>query len=206
MDVYKARLGICLFFLSVILSITNGPADAAPTARTPILAGVPLTAVTASAFPQWFQIIEDRRTHAAARGLVGDPALEEAAANDHLGDLNHVNRTVNDVPYVADQPVENHLNAWAAPYEFLAQGGDCEDYAITKYFALRALGYPPDKLRILFVRDLRLAEYHAVLLVRRGGKHLVLDNQSEEIVPWSGIDHYRPLYSINEEQFWFHPG
>ena len=45
--------------------------------------------------------------------------------------------------------MEEKKDYWATPIEFMGTGaGDCEDYAIAKYFSLINLGIPEDKLRI----------------------------------------------------------
>ena len=42
---------------------------------------------------------------------------------------------------------------WASPLETLDKGaGDCEDYAIAKYFSLIAAGVPVARLRLVYVR------------------------------------------------------
>ena len=45
------------------------------------------------------------------------------------------------------------VDYWETPIEALWKGaGDCEDYAIAKYFSLRHLGVSSDKLRITYVK------------------------------------------------------
>jgi len=41
--------------------------------------------------------------------------------------------------------------------------GDCEDYAIAKYVALREAGFPQDDLQLVLVRDRAVRQDHAVL-------------------------------------------
>lgn len=115
-----------------------------------------------------------------------------------------VNREMNDKPYVTD-PVNWHMaDYWATPLQFLRKDGDCEDYAISKYMALRALGFPVNDMRIVVLQDTNLGIPHAVLVVFHKGKALVLDNQVSGIVPADRIHHYQPFYSINEEGWWLH--
>jgi predicted transglutaminase-like cysteine proteinase len=53
---------------------------------------------------------------------------------------------------------------WASPAEFVSnRGGDCEDFAIIKYFALRSLGFKADDLRILVVEVPSYHVWHALL-------------------------------------------
>ena len=67
-----------------------------------------------------------------------------------------VNREMNDKPYVTD-PVNWHMaDYWATPLQFLRKDGDCEDYAISKYMALKALGFCVDEMRIVVLQDTNL--------------------------------------------------
>ena len=115
-----------------------------------------------------------------------------------------VNREMNDKPYVTD-PVNWHMaDYWATPLQFLRKDGDCEDYAISKYMALKALGFRVEDMRIVVLQDTNLDVPHAVLVVFLGGRALVLDNQVSGIVPADSIHHYHPYYSINEDGWWLH--
>ena len=93
---------------------------------------------------------------------------------------------------------------WATPSQFLTRNGDCEDYAITKYFSLRQLGFSADSMRIVVLQDLNLNTAHAILIVYMGKKALVLDNQVATVVDATSILHYQPIYSINEKHWWLH--
>ena len=87
---------------------------------------------------------------------------------------------------------------------FRMQNGDCEDYAIAKFMALRALGFENPEMRIVVLNDLNLGIAHAILVVYVDGKALVLDNQIRSVVPADSIRHYQPVYSVNEEGWWLH--
>jgi predicted transglutaminase-like cysteine proteinase len=84
------------------------------------------------------------------------------------------------------------------------KSGDCEDYAITKYYALRDLGIPASDMRIAVVEDTIRSLGHAVLVVFGDGTAFVLDNVSNVIMEHSRLTHYRPQYSVNEEFRWAH--
>ena len=60
--------------------------------------------------------------------------------------LKAVNRYANTRDYVLDIDNYGLEDYWAVPREFLYNDGDCEDYAITKLFSLRWLGYPDEVL------------------------------------------------------------
>ncbi len=69
------------------------------------------------------------------------PAQERLAA---------VNDTFNRITYRKDTDTWGRTDYCASPQELLSRGqGDCEDYALAKYFTLRALGYATDQLLIL---------------------------------------------------------
>ena len=103
---------------------------------------------------------------------------------------------------------------WAAPKEFLRmRGGDCEDYAIAKYFGLRSLGLDADRMRIVIVRrkdehGVYAAQLHAVLAVRVRNSWFILDNNARprnNIFPHTQYQgRFNPLYSMNENGAWVH--
>ena len=66
--------------------------------------------------------------------------------------------------YEEDIDLWHETDYWATPIQSLWKGaGDCEDYAIAKYFSLRHLGVPADKLRITYVKALSQHPAHMVL-------------------------------------------
>ncbi len=91
-------------------------------------------------------------------------------SDNFMAQLKNVNAYFNYVNYRSETG-----DKWLAPAEFVARGGDCEDYAIAKYLTLKALGVADDDMRIgVFADPLRVAG-HAVLIVRHGGREWVLD-------------------------------
>ncbi len=89
--------------------------------------------------------------------------------------------------------------------EALGKGkADCEDYSIAKYFTLRELGVPDDKLRIMYVKALELNEAHMVLTYYPdpGAVPLVLDNLNRRILSASKRADLAPVYSFNGEGLW----
>lgn len=136
-----------------------------------------------------------RHWHGFLRGLRGV---------DRVSQVKAVNRYLNRLPYVLDPRNYGVPDYWATPHQFLTRDGDCEDYAIAKYFSLRALGFAADSLRVLVLQDLNLNTAHAVLVVYIRGRTLILDNQVPTVVDAASILHYRPIYSINEKHWWLH--
>jgi predicted transglutaminase-like cysteine proteinase len=118
--------------------------------------------------------------------------------------LDAVNAEMNRHPYIED-PVNWGLpDYWETAFEFLRRDGDCEDYAISKYLALRALGVDLGAMRIVVLQDLNLDLGHAVLAVYLDGRIMILDNQIKRVVGADSIRHYKPIYSINESGWWLH--
>jgi predicted transglutaminase-like cysteine proteinase len=90
---------------------------------------------------------------------------------------------------------------WRTLTEFLRDGGDCEDYAIAKYFVLRRLGFDTADLRIGIGREIATRDYHAVTMVRLDGRVYLLDVDGE---PSRHLSGYQLLFSINEDAIWDH--
>ena len=90
---------------------------------------------------------------------------------------------------------------WHTLTEFLRDSGDCEDYAIAKYFALRQLGIPADDIRVAITWDFESSAYHAVTVVRIDDHIYFLDVDG---APRLTQVSYRFLFSINENAVWDH--
>jgi predicted transglutaminase-like cysteine proteinase len=118
--------------------------------------------------------------------------------------LQAVNRFANTRDYVIDLDNYSVEDYWAIPREFLSNGGDCEDYVITKLFSLRWLGYADDDLRLVVVQDTNLRVPHAVLAVARGKETLILDNQVQAVLSDRDVVHYVPVFSLNESRWWIY--
>ena len=97
---------------------------------------------------------------------------------------------------------------WATPLEMLASGGgDCEDYAIGKYFTLLALSVPMDTLKITYVKAKNVDpvnQSHMVLTYYEtpAAMPLVLDNLNPEIKLASDRSDLAPVYSFNGQGLW----
>lgn len=136
--------------------------------------------------PEWYAIIDRMR------------------GKDLMTQLREINTEMNKRPYVTDRVNWNLLDYWATPLQFLQKGGDCEDFAIAKYMALRYVGVPVEDMRIVVLNDLNLSIAHSVLAVYLNGNPYILDNQTSKVVPASTVDHYQPIYSINESGWWLY--
>ena len=104
------------------------------------------------------------------------------------------------------------LDQWATPTELAARGaGDCEDFAIAKYFALVAAGWPPARLRIVYGRlrfgggDVWRAHVALVVLPEAGAPidaAVVLDSVLDEVRTLSRRPDLEIRLSFNADGVW----
>ncbi len=125
---------------------------------------------------------------------------------DRRHQLDAVNTYVNQTRYETDWSRYGVEDYWATPSEFLGRSGNCKDYAIAKYLSLRHLGWDDRDLRLLVLKEELRQEVHAVLIAYVDGTAYVLDNLSPEVLEHTAINHYRPIYSINETTWYLHEG
>jgi predicted transglutaminase-like cysteine proteinase len=114
--------------------------------------------------------------------------------------LGWINRAVNmTVRPVSDWVQYGYGDFWASPLQTLGSGaGDCEDYAIVKYVALRGLGIPADDLRLIVVQDEKRETGHAVVVVRYEQRWLILANRTMAIPDAEDVHDYRPLFALDQ--------
>jgi len=118
--------------------------------------------------------------------------------------IRRVNAFHNENPYIEDSINWGMRDYWETVYEFFLKHGDCEDYAISKYMSLKALGFEEDDLRIVVLNDTNLRVLHSVLAVYDDGEIYILDNQIKSVIAHSKIRHYQPVFSINQRAWWRH--
>ncbi len=146
---------------------------------------------------------------AAQRVQLWDKVIEKAKNEDILYQLKYVNDFFNKVKYKRDSAHWKKNDYWASPFEFLGTGaGDCEDYAIAKYFTLRQLGVPDEKLRITYVklkqRGTKYEQAHMVLTYyhKPTSTPIVLDNVNKKLKLATKRPDLRPVYSFNAGGLW----
>jgi predicted transglutaminase-like cysteine proteinase len=97
-------------------------------------------------------------------------------------DLVRVNKWVNDtIKPMTDLEHWGVIERWSYPDDGY---GDCEDYVLLKRRLLMSAGWPREALLITVVRD-KKDEGHAVLTVKTDRGEFILDNQAEDILPWT---------------------
>lgn len=129
---------------------------------------------------------------------------------EHKGQVNQdtvqaLNDFINQWGYVNDIQNWGVSDYWATPMEFLNRSGDCEDYAILKFVALKELGFPADNMRLVVVQDVVREIAHAVLAVYLEGEEpLIMDSLFNVVLPHTEVLQYVPYYSVNETTRWAH--
>lgn len=145
----------------------------------------------------------------------GDPAVERvlqwqrmiqtAGTLDDQEKLRLTNDFFNRLSFVSDIEHWGKEDYWATPVQLLASaGGDCEDFSIAKYFTLRQMGIPADRMRLTYVKALELNQAHMVLTYysKPGVDPLVLDNLINDIRTSSSRTDLLPVYSFNGNGLW----
>lgn len=142
---------------------------------------------------------------AKQRLLQWETLIKESSDLDEQNKLNIVNDFFNRLTFVADRLHWNKPDYWATPVEFLASGGgDCEDFSIAKYFTLKALGLPEQKLNITYVKAVNLNQAHMVLTYYStpDAEPLILDNIKKNILPARKRPDLIPVYTFNGSSLW----
>jgi predicted transglutaminase-like cysteine proteinase len=120
--------------------------------------------------------------------------------------LDVVNRSVNSaLTYRDDRAVWGVNDYWATPEEMARKGaGDCEDFAIAKYWLLRSLGVPDDRLQLVILQDTRRQLFHAVLVAHMDTGAYVLDNVSNRLQLDTAYGQYQPIMSFAGSRSFIH--
>jgi predicted transglutaminase-like cysteine proteinase len=140
----------------------------------------------------------DRCVSPAALQLLA--IVDNARAREGRARLGEINRAINlAIRPMSDLAQYGEIDVWSSPLVTLAHGaGDCEDYAIAKFVALRLAGISPDDLRIVVMRDTIRSEDHAVAAARLDGHWLMLDNRRMAMVEDAYVRNFRPLFVIDQ--------
>lgn len=200
---------------SILLAVMllTGPARggepiASPAPRTQIQLASIFTASDqivrpSGSFEKWAQVLARTKggsdpcpSSAAECAYWRRVVTELRAIDDEAELLARVNDVINAAPYVSDRD-----DYWETPVDFLRYGGDCEDFAIAKYFLLRQLGISDSDLRIAIVGKTSVRPMHAVLVVATRGAVAVLDNAVPDVII-AGRTGYAPAVAVNQRSLW----
>lgn len=170
------------FFVITLILLLAG-CGSAP--KSPMKSGISSAAEQRVA--SWRQLIDQ------GRGWSDQRQLE--AANDFINQ----NQFVDDIIHWGKE------DYWATPLQtIVTEGGDCEDFAVAKYFTLTEMGMAADKLRLTYVKALTLNQAHMVVSYypAQDATPLVLDNLDPVIQPATQRNDLLPVYSFNAEGLW----
>lgn len=122
-----------------------------------------------------------------------------------LEKLELVNNFFNQLAFVNDSELWGQEDYWATPLQMISSnGGDCEDYSIAKYFTLRKMGIPEERMRLTYVKALQLNQAHMVLTYfpTPDSEPLILDNLVTDIRLSSERTDLVAVYSFNGNGLW----
>jgi predicted transglutaminase-like cysteine proteinase len=142
----------------------------------------------------------DRDRCASPAALQFLAIVDVAKTREGRARLGEINRAINlAIRPMSDLAQFGEPDVWSSPLATLFRGaGDCEDYAIAKFVALRLAGMSPDDLRIVVMRDTIRGEDHAIAAARLDGHWLTLDNRRMAMVEDADIRNYRPTFVIDQ--------
>jgi len=127
--------------------------------------------------------------------------VDSARAREGRARLGEINRAINlAIKPVSDLAQYGEIDVWTSPLVTFARGaGDCEDYAIAKFVALRLAGVSPEDLRIVIMHDPFGGEDHAVAAAKLDGRWLTLDNRRMAMVEDIDVRDNRPTFLIGRD-------
>lgn len=134
------------------------------------------------------------------RGVAINKLLADLEGQGIDKQLVEVNRFFNQFEYREDHLHWGQQDYWATPHEFIGtHRGDCEDFVIAKYFALRKLGVPDERLYLTYVKALEQNVAHMVLSYFPTPSSIpqILDNYNPRIVRADRRKDLLPVYSFN---------
>ncbi len=137
---------------------------------------------------------------------------ELLAASTSLGNeakLKQVNDFFNrNIVFDDDINIWQQSDYWATPLETIGRGrGDCEDFAIAKYYSLLIVGIPVNQMRLIYVKAKfetpagSIQQAHMVLAyyANPSAEPQVLDNLNTTIRPASKRTDLLPVFSFNSQ-------
>ena len=219
MHVFQRHSGRMVVTLAALLAVTLWPASSAAAKSAKLFGTSEIRSSKVAKFKKWSEVVgrygkEKPSEMKACRPTPTERCvvarwrifLKKIAKDPPRTKINKVNAYHNRWRYLLDPVNYKMKDYWATPKQFFSRRGDCEDYAISKYMALKHLGFTEKDMRVVVVQDLNLRVGHAILVVYLDGKPLLLDNQIKQVIDANRVRHYRPIYSINEKNWWLHRG
>ena len=206
-------------FRPAVVAVTPAPVSA-PAVDLGVFGSVAISAARLPAAEKWQQVTQvDFRAmfgpDCASSGLAGcntrfartlRTVAGETRGLSEVAMLNLVNRSVNGaMTYREDATLWGVGDYWATPSEIARKGaGDCEDFAIAKFWLLRSLGVPAEQLQLVVLQDTRRQLFHAVLVAHMGADSYVLDNVTSRLNLDTTYAQYQPIMSFSGSHNYIH--
>ncbi len=142
----------------------------------------------------------DRERCASPAALKLLAIVDTARTREGRARFGEINRAINlAIRATSDMAQYGQIDVWSSPLDTFASGaGDCEDYAIAKFAALRLAGVSPEDIRIVVLRDQTRGEDHAAVMARLDRHWLMLDNRRMAMVEDVDVRNHRPLFVIDD--------
>ena len=173
-----------------------------------LLVALPWLAAAAYDAARVLEVAGTRGPRVAEQAQALVQQIERSGSHEELQRLKEINDFFNRRLAFRDDAVTwGVADYWASPLESLEKrAGDCEDYAIAKYFSLAAAGVPSLKLRMVYVRarlqGQSLAHMVLAYYPQPGAEPLILDNLRPEVLPASQRTDLTPVFSFNTDGLW----
>lgn len=173
-----------------------------------VLAALPWLALAAYDAARVLEVAAGRGPRVAEQAQALVQQIERSSALDEPQRLREINDFFNRrLAFKDDSVTWGVPDYWATPLESLEKrAGDCEDYAIAKYFSLAASGVPTARLRMVYVRarlgGQSLAHMVLAYYAQPDAEPLILDNLRPEVLPASQRPDLTPVFSFNTEGLW----
>jgi predicted transglutaminase-like cysteine proteinase len=144
----------------------------------------------------------DTCTSAAALQFIA--IVKEGEHYQGLSRIGRINRAANySIRQLDTTNPRGVRTRWSSPLDTLAGGGgDCKQYAVVKYAAMREAGFAPDDVRLVILGIRSTKETHAVVVVREGGRWVILDNRTLELADSRDLRNYLPLFALDHRGVW----
>jgi predicted transglutaminase-like cysteine proteinase len=142
---------------------------------------------------------------------VGDLISQHRTVLDGLRNLDDLEKLYiintffnNHITYTPDKKTSSSSDYWQSQQETLIrQSGDCEDFAIAKYFSLLQLNVDNTRLKVVYVNNRSINGAHMVLTYNSDvhSSPLVLDSNTNAIITLQESG-YVPVYAFNSESLY----
>jgi predicted transglutaminase-like cysteine proteinase len=152
----------------------------------------------------WTQRFYDIATNKVHHEVIDQMATQLLTSDVGKDVVVAVNKAVNALRYRSDKDNWGESDHWDGPRELAVRGGDCEDFAITKYMLLKRLGVNPKAMMMMVYYDKKVDQSHAVLAIHDGGNLRILDNRYDRpISARKAFANGMMIAAINERRYWF---